>query len=333
MAQGCIAVRPMSSVIGNVNNPNQIMHPGQWQVSLGYRYLHSFRHYLGSEEQTQRIEQGTQVINDTHNFDLGVSYAVSSRLSLALNLPVSTNDRSSLYEHYGNSLTANPDQKRFHTYSKGIGDLRLTATYWLLDPMKHSKGNIAIGLGVKAPTGDFNVLDQFHRLDADKKDYTVLKAVDQSIQLGDGGWGGSIEVQGYRQVFTKTSLYFNGFYLFSPKVKNESTGFSVPDQFAARVGLAYALIPKHGFAVSLGGRIEGLPSIDAFGSSDGGRRPGYIISVEPGVTWSGIKNTFALTVPIALVRNRTPTWTSTGMKPGDAAFADYLISATVSHRF
>jgi hypothetical protein len=336
-SQGCIAVRHMACATGNVNNPSSMMHKGQFQLTVGYRYLHSYKHFVGTVEQTARVEAGTQVINDAHNFDFGLNYSVNSQLSFSLNVPMSNNDRSSLYEHYGNAIEINPTQARFHTYSKGVGDARLSATYWLFDPMTHPKGSIAIGAGIKAPTGDFNVQDDFHKLDKTGKEYIQRKAVDQSIQLGDGGWGYSVEVQGYKSLFKNASAYFNGFYLFSPKGINAETALSVPDQFGGRAGVSYALVPKKGMSVTLGGRFEGLPAIDLVGNSEGSRRPGYIISVEPGITWMDLHHTVALTVPYALVRNRTKSWPDrqdpAGLKHGDAAFADYLISATYAYRF
>ena len=51
----------------------------------------------------------------------------------------------------------------------------------------------------------------------------------------------------------------------------------------------------------------------------------------------GSKNMFSLTMPLALVRNRIKSAYDlkdpAGLRQGDAAFADYFISATVSHRF
>ncbi len=336
-SQGCIAVRHMSCATGNINNPSSMMKGGQFQLTVGYRNLHSYKHFVGKVEQQERVEKGTQVINDSHNFDFGLSYSVNSQLSFSLNMPYSNNDRSSLYEHYGNSIETNPTQARFHTYSKGVGDARLSVTYWLLDPMTHPKGSIAIGAGIKAPTGDFNVQDNFYKLDKSGKEYIQRKAVDQSMQLGDGGWGYSVEVQGYKSLFKNASAYFNGFYLFSPKGINTENNLSVPDQFAGRAGVSYALMPKKGISVTLGGRIEGLPAIDIIGKSEGSRRPGYIISVEPGITWSDVHHTLSLNVPYALVRNRIKSWSDrqdpAGLRHGDAAFADYLVSATYAYRF
>ncbi len=330
-SQGCIAVRSMSTANGNPSG-SAFMKAGEFKFSTNFRKLHSYKHFVGKVEQPHRVEQKTEVINDSYNFDFGLTYAITNRLNVTLNVPLSYNDRSSLYEHYGNGtpVGSNP---RFHTQSQGIGDMRLSASYWLINPTKAPKGNIAIGVGIKAPTGNANVQDEFHKLDKDKKEYIQIKAVDQSMQLGDSGWGESIDIQGYQSLFKKATLYFNAFYMFSPKELNKATGFSVPDQFGARVGMTYALFPKKNIAVSLGGRLEGLPAIDAIGGSLGGRRPGYIVSVEPGIIWSGHKSSFLLAVPYAVVRDRIDTWTVTGFREGDAAFADYLISATYAYRF
>ena len=158
--------------------------------------------------------------------DLGITYSVTDRLSVSVNLPFSYNDRSSMYEHYGNAVLGNPGRNRFETKSSGIGDARLTANYWILDPLKHPKANVMLGLGVKLPTGNSNVKDLVHRRKADGSDYTLEKPVDQSIQLGDGAIGYNVEVQGYMLLGTKSLLYYNGFYLLSPQNVNETEQFA-----------------------------------------------------------------------------------------------------------
>jgi hypothetical protein len=173
--------------------------------------------------------------------------------------------------------------------------------------------------------------------------------VDQSIQLGDGGVGINLEIQGYQQLFTRTSLYYNGFYMSNPKNVNSASNvapdktvtdemvhyMSVADQYAGRLGLNYIVSAKAGIGASLGARIEGIPAYDLIGGSDGFRRPGFIFSVEPGLSYSTAKNTLFVSVPVATQRNRIKSandWLTPG-KHGDAAFADYFISATLTHRF
>ncbi len=81
--------------------------------------------------------------------------------------------------------------------------------------------------------------------------------------------------------------------------------------------------------MSIGGRLEGLPAIDIIGKSERSSRPGYIVSLEPGLIWMNHVHTIALNVPVALIRNRTRSWIDrqdpTGLKHGDAAFADFFV--------
>ncbi|MGH7491881.1 MAG: hypothetical protein ACREOO_05755 [bacterium] len=202
------------------------------------------------------------------------------------------------------------------------------------------------------PTGNSNVEDEFHRLTADDRDSVTIRPVDQPIQPGDGGWGINLELSGFRQFFSsRGSLVFNGFYLANPKNVNNTltrgtlTGadpliayHSVADQYAARLCFNYALLPQAGLTAGLGGRIEGIPSHDLIGDSEGFRRPGYIVSVEPTLSYSQGKGLdFTLNFPIALYRNRTKSVfdlaDTTGERHGDAAFADYLVNLQVSYKF
>lgn len=350
LAQGCVAVRHMGSAVPAGSADYFKQRTGHWQVSAGYRFFRSYKHFVGDVEQKQRVEQGTEVINISHAIDLGITYLVNQRLSFSVNLPVQYNDRSSLYEHYGNAVAQNPQQKRFDTNSQGIGDLRISGSYWLVNPVKLPKANLAVGLGIKLPTGNYGVTDDFHKLTKEGVDYTINKPVDQSIQLGDGGVGASLELQGYAQITKTLTAYANGFYLFNPRETNSTvrspeattidlvTGkFSVADQFAARIGLSQSIKAVPGLAVMLGGRIEGVPAIDAFGGSAGFRRPGYIVSVEPGLSYMRNKTSIAATVPVAIYRNRIKSYSDRldplGVRQGDAAFADYLVSVSVSRWF
>jgi hypothetical protein len=96
----------------------------------------------------------------------------------------------------------------------------------------------------------------------------------------------------------------------------------------------------NGFNSYLGGRIEGIPSSDLIGGSAGYRRPGYAVSVEPGIGFSKNKFSVFTSVPSALYRNRTQSYQDkertkdTGnYTHGDAAFADYLVNLVFSYRF
>ena len=350
-SQGCVAIKnmPCTALPGFENgatSDSAVSNSPQWEISFNSRYFRSYKHFVGSKEQKHRVEQGTEVINKVYSFDIGIVHNFKKRYFASLILPVIFNYRSSLYEHYGNSTTANPEQKRCATQSNGIGDIRLTVSSWILDPQKKRKGNVALGLGIKLPTGNAEVLDDFHRRKSNGDDSVFRKAVDQSIQLGDGGFGFSIEAQGYQRLFKNASLFYSGFYLFNPRNTNNNlrggnnpvTRYnSVPDQFAVRVGMIYNLLKKKNLSATLCGRAEGLPAHDAIGKSDGFRRPGYIISVEPGIGYRTKRVAYQLNLPVAVYRNRTKSVDDlsdpTGQKHGDAAFADYLLNVGITYSF
>lgn len=319
-AQGCVIAR--GAPVGMMSHAHDsFLQPGEWQATVAHRWFQSDRHFVGREEQPQRKANGTEVINDSHFIDLIGTYAITRQLSLNLTIPFVIHDRSSLYEHLGNN-----SGQRFHTKASGLADVRIGANYWLIKPENYTKGNIAFGAGIKAPTGDYEATDIFTRPTG-----PTLRYVDSSIQPGDGGWGAYLETQAYHQIYGNLSAYMNGSYLFNPEQRIDSTGFSIPDAYLGRAGLAYAILPKYGFALSLGARIEGVPPEDAIGGSKGSRRPGYSLGIEPGVSFSFRKFTFNLTTPVAVERNRQRTYNA--VRTGDAAFADFSINSSLSYRF
>lgn len=76
------------------------------------------------------------------------------------------------------------------------------------------------------------------------------------------------------------------------------------------------------------------------GNSDGFRRPGYIISAEPGISYRFKRVSLYAYFPIAIIRDRTQsvpdlrTTTLTGKyTQGDAAFADYVVNVGLTYKF
>lgn len=339
-SQGCVAIRGFSSCSGNSTNSNNI-NKGEFLLSTNNRYFESFRHFRGDHEETNRISDGTQVINNTYLADITLSYGITDRLFSYILLPFANNLRSSMYEHGGNPPNGLGD--RHTTSSMGLSDIRIGAAYWLKEPTNMPEYNYAIGLGIKLPTGSYNVKDDFYNQGANK-DETINTVVDQSIQLGDGGYALNIDMQGYNSLSSIFTIVTSASYLINPqatngvKTRNGNSEFSCPDQFAVRTGLLYSS-PIEGLSFFAGARTEGVTASDLIGSSEGYRRPGYVISFEPGVSYSFTRVNLNLNLPIALYRNRIQSYedkvrtNATGVfTQGDAAFADYLINFSISYK-
>lgn len=342
LAQGCVAVRGggmcmMPGHEASLTPEDAKLVQGDWLVSLSYRWLHSDRHFSGDEETRNaagltRKEAGTEVINDSHFFDLGIQYAITPRWSLGLIVPFVTSDRSSLYEHKGNN-----SGERYHTQAGGLGDVRLMAYAWILDPAKAPSWNIQLGLGVKAPTGDAEATDTFIKTTGPQ-----VGLVDQSIQPGDGAWGMAAEIGAYWVFMPRASLYVQGSYLFNPEDAGaalNATGtrfLPIADQYFGRAGFSYTVLPKWGLSLSLGGRIEGVPVYDAFGETTAKefRRPGFSIGIEPGLEIMKGRYFANVTAPVALYRNRERSVADKASGGhGDAAFADFVINLSFGARF
>ncbi|MBI3134703.1 MAG: transporter [Bacteroidetes bacterium] len=340
LSQGCVAIRSNCGV-GGSNGNGSILKKGEFLASANFRYFESYKHFRGTTEETDRVEKGTQVINNSFFSDITLNYGITNRWYGAFTLPVAYHLRSSMYEHGGNP--PNGKGERHETSSFGLADIRLGGGFWLFDPSKKERFNYSVGLGVKLPTGNYNVTDEFYNQGTTKDSIKVM-VVDQSIQLGDGGYGITIDIQGFQFLTKKLFLTTNLYYMSNPMTDNGvltrsgSQYFSCPDQYAARLGLSYAS-PVEGLILSLGGRWEGVPSDDLIGSSAGYRRPGYVISIDPGVSYIKNNLVFNLGVPVAVERNRVQSYQdkldtqNTGVfKQGDAAFADYVINFSVAYK-
>lgn len=339
--QGCVAIRGFSTCGGSTGG-GIILQPGESLVGTNFRYFKSFRHFRGTHQEANRVEDGTQVINHSYFVDLSLNYAISSRITASLTIPYVNHSRSSMYEHGGNP--PNGLGERHTTAASGLADMRIGAGYWIFNPETSHKGNMTVGLGLKFPTGNDGAKDIFYNQGPDK-DQDIEAVVDQSIQPGDGGLGITFEMQGYMMLSENLLINGNIYYLVNPRETNGvltrsgSSEYSVPDQLAVRLGVNY-ISPVHGLAFYLGARDECVPSSDLIGGSAGYRRPGYVISMEPGLNYSLGNVSAFFSVPIALVRNRTQSYQDkirteeTGVfTQGDAAFADYLINASISWRF
>jgi len=304
---------------------------GRWQAALAWRWIHSHRHFVGSKEQTHREAEGSEVVNKMNLVDVSATYGLSERVSLTLGIPYFRATR------WGSVRAAGIIVGRSTTESQGIGDIRLVADAWLWKPSSRPRGNVSVGLGIKFPTGEADQTDTATTAPG----VTIVRSVDQSIQPGDGGTGIIVQSSAFRVVPWALVVYAQGSYLVNPRGNNGvSTGrsglgestMSVADQYVLRGGFGRGI--WRGLAGTVGGRIEGVPPHDILGPSDGFRRPGFTVSVDPGLSVGFGANMVAVNVPIAIHRERQKSFADRQYgRHGDAAFADYSVQITFSRRF
>ena len=330
-AQGCLAAHTNTSMQGclgdNQTTVGSLLRSHPLTIEVDWRSFSSFRHFSGEKENLQREILNTQIKNHQNIYNVSADLQLSPRWSVNAFVPVLQGTRNQKYAPFGVYDIA------------GLGDIIVGAQAWVLRPPAENGGNIAFSAGLKLPTGLNNGMGT-----ATLANGTVQKVVaDQSLQPGDGSWGFTLGSQAYKQTLFHTTAYFQGSWLFNPRDTNGVPTFrtapgeqvmSVTDQYLFRGGLSRHVPRVRGLAGSFGGRMEGIPVRDAFGKSDGFRRPGYIISIDPGVQFQHKRTMLAVTAPWAVQRNRRASVTDLAHGThGDAAFADYAVLVGLSHTF
>lgn len=308
-------------------NPDEHRHPRLWTLSVGYRYQPSFRHFVGSVEQKQRETNGNQILNIYHLLDFSIERQLTPRWSVGTSVPVLLAHRNQLYNPRGRYVV------------NSIGDISVGGRAWIFKPPTESGDNISLGVFLKLPTGKYNATGEATNAQGQR----IIATADQSIQAGDGGTGFTIDLQAYKRIPLQSELYFAGLYLFNPRNTNGVSTFrtapgeqvmSVTDQYLFRGGIGRPVPKVRGLAVSFGGRIEGVPVRDAFGKSNGFRRPGYAISLDPGFLYARGAYLFSCNIPFAVWRDRKRSVADyMNGRHGDAAFADYSLMFSLSRRF
>jgi hypothetical protein len=298
-----------------------------WQIGVAMRRVASNRFFVGNQEVEDSAPGGQPLNLRLNSVDFSLSYAFSQRLSLSLTVPWSY---STAENTFGNGA-------RNQAASGGLGDINLFGNWWIATPDRHPNGNLSLGLGVKAPTGNYHVTGP-----AWKPSGTRLEVpLSQTNQLGDGGWAILLSANAFRQIFPKGSVYFSGSYSVSLTQHTDviwplaRTYWAVPDVYSARLGLAYALVESQGLSASLGGRIDGTAASNLVGgSTDYMRHAGYTIYVDPGVSFQLGPSQFSLNVPVRVYHDYLNQTLSNGsVRLGEGGVGDFVVYAGYTYRF
>jgi len=271
------------------------------------------------------------VMNKINLENFNVTYQLTPRFSVTADVPLLLASRRSHNSPYT-------------TTAQGIGDTIFTFQGWVFNPRSEkSHGNVSLGMGIMLPTGKdnvSNVVDSFNG----KGPQTVV--VDYSIQPGTGGYGMVFQWQGFLNIPGSSQAYFNGSYIATPQnhndvlrsataLNNPNTAYnSISDEYLLEAGVSHPIRKIRGLNVSFGPRMEGVPAHDLIGKGLGFRRPGFAISLMPGILYAHGKSVLSASVGRAIYRNRTRSEADLlSGGHGDAAFADYVWLAGYSFRF
>jgi hypothetical protein len=320
-AQGCAPVRFAAAVPGTEGDI--YLGRGTWQVGLTYRRFSSNRLIQGHEDMGPSNEVRSQA------FFTSLTYGVSRQLALSLNVPFA----------HGAHIATYPDGLKHQNTATGLGDISVTASYWLFDASSlRPGGNLGIGIGVKAPTGRNDAAGTWWTADGS----TIPWPVHQSIELGDGGWGVILRGQGFQPLTSSLYLYGGGSYTLNPRKTTDvvrSPGseqrWAVPDVWNASMGISLAVLPSQGFTARLGVEFDGTRKRDVLGGTDSleHRLPATTGYVVPAVTLTRGAHTLTVSMGARIYKNFLPSvWDDAQGRKGGGGLAKYVFQTAYALR-
>ena len=304
---------------------------GKFQLSVGWRYAKASRSYFNSRLNHNFTDLWKPVIR-LSVLDVTARYRLNNSTSILATMPVVMNHFSMIFP------PLSPSRGRRLGYpASGVGDLSLFAQRWLLDPKKYPFENLAIGAGLKLPTGNWNLKGLVP--DETGQNISRLAVSPPAIMPGDGGVGIIVGYEAYKTLrwpnfLRSSSLFTSGSYLINPRNTNGTRSIisnlgvpltanflnrltnSVADGYSLSAGLAWRppLVWEYdrlkGLRLLIVGKYEGLNSRDLIGQNDGFRQPGYALACGPGVSYSHGRDTFLVEMPIVFNRHINPGATS-----------------------
>jgi hypothetical protein len=334
-AQGCMPVRFVSPALGG--RGDAYLEARSWRSSVAFRRLYSNMFFRGTRSHPEFAPKGQPILIHNNTVDFGLTYAVSDRVSVTLNVPYLDGFLSNFHL----------DSVRHETRASGIGDVNIHVSSWLFDLQNNPRGNVALGAGVKAPTGKMNSAGTQFLANGTSIEFPNVPA----IQPGDGGWGLIFQSEAFRQVANRAFAYTSGMYTANLR---ESTGVprfptgpvimtGVPDLYSLRAGASVHVLSRSELSpgsrtlvsASLGWREDGTTRRDLFGGSDlFYRAPARVGYVDNGVLAMKGRYAVSLSIPVRVYQNYRLSDSDIALgRPGGGGLARYLVLTEFSRRY
>jgi hypothetical protein len=332
-SQGCILARSPEQG-GLPTGQGGTLEPGHYQITIGERHQFSYQHYVGDVYQETRAQAKSQVQNKINLVTTNLTYQWTPRISFEIDAPW-------LF------ATRKGQSSPITLSSTGLGDTILGVNSWVRKPEHATSNNFSAGLGVMMPTGNDDVKNNTNTNTTGVGAATNVTApVDYSIQPGGGGWAMVMQWMGYQKLTKSLVFYTDGDYIATQGGTNNvqrATSTTTPlnnyvaisDQYLLEAGVSFPVSYVKGLNATFGPRDEGVPAYNLFPNSNAGfRRPGYAVTAGPGAEYVHGHNILTAGVFKAIRRDRTSSYPdSVYHSHGDAAFAQYVWLASVTHRF
>jgi hypothetical protein len=334
-AQGCILAR--SPEQSGITGQGGLLEPGHFQITFSERHQYSYQHYVGDVYQEYRGQLGNEVVNKINLVITNLTYQWTPRISFEIDAPWLFASRKS-------------QNSPIEYQSSGLGDTIIGGSIWIRNPQKAPRDNFSVGLGLFIPSGNDDLTNTVNtNTTGVGAPVEATLPVDYSIQPGEGGWGLEMQWAGYRFLGKNLTLYTDGSYIATQggtdgvqrsatlSTTTPLTNYNaIADQYLMEGGTAFPVNHRvKGLSATLAVRDEGVPAYNLFPNSNAGfRRPGFAVTAGPGGEYTRGANTLTAGLYKAIHRDRTSSYPdSVYGTHGDAAFAQYVWLASLTHNF
>jgi len=276
---------------------------GEWEIQGSFNRYSTNDFFTGSELQNNVIAANAEPKEGAGSLNFQGAYALTRNINLTADVPIT------LYDYWNYPLGGT----RYEMKTHGFGDVVLGGRVWLFNTEKNSNQNVALQLALRLPTGDSNYQVLYPNGLGQDITYRAAKV---DIQPGSGALGLRLAAQGFRR-FRHFAVYGNALYLFSLKQQNDTYSINstlnpggpaavpanmrynaTPDSYLYNAGVSVPVPHLKGLSFSLGGGMVGVPTYNVLTGSEGFRQPGYLVTLNPGLSLNTQLASYFIGVPV-----------------------------------
>jgi len=267
---------------------------GTYQLTLRHVYFVQDQFFEGSSKVETEVPGPSK--RTAHNYQLAFRAGVVDNFDLRVMVPFT--DREMQRQTRREKIT----ESHF-----GLGDIRLIGRYRLLSQKAGWPLNLAVGAGLKMPTGETNKQGDGRGLPG-------------FLQPGTGSWDPILELAAHK-VAGRYRFGGNVMYRMSTSGKRGGQDFTAPSDFAYNVAYVYALTKYFDAILELNGRYATKAEMDGQTQENSG---GHTLFLVPGMNIKFTSNLhLSLGVPVMIHRDLN----------GRQLSEDYRISSKLVYAF
>lgn len=268
--------------VGAVNSSNgSVFSKGKYGVIFKYIYRQQDQLYDGSDEvdfiRPQKGQKGKKAYEKTvQKYQLTLRTGISDNFDARLIIPFLDKEmkRMSFKDDFTDS-------------NSGIGDIKLISRYRIMSQKKKDPFNLAVGAGLKMPTGKTDEEDSSGKTPG-------------FLQTGSGSWDPIVEL-GAHKIIDRHWLSSHLIYVMTTEGDLGDYDFERPDVFKYNFAYAYALSNLFDLQLELNGVVKSKAEKDGIKNDNSG---GHVIYLSPGIHFKFRKGMHLdLCVPIPVYRD------------------------------